>query len=91
MRIMSQLSLAAGALLAVTALSGCGGAAAHVAGPPAAPVLPAGSSTHTIEAGGVSRTYIVYRPASLPARAPLVVMMHGGFGSASQAENSYGW
>jgi polyhydroxybutyrate depolymerase len=91
MRIISQLSLAVGALLAVTALSGCGGAAAHVADPPAAPVLPAGSSTHSIEVGGVSRTYIVYRPASLPAKAPLVVMLHGGFGSASQAQKSYGW
>jgi len=33
----------------------------------------------------------VYRPASLPAAAPLVVMLHGGFGSAGQAEKSYGW
>jgi polyhydroxybutyrate depolymerase len=91
MRIISQLSLAVGALLAVTALSGCGGAGAQVAGPPAQAVLPVGSSTHSIEVGGVSRTYIVYRPASLPARAPLVVMLHGGFGSASQAQKSYGW
>ncbi len=91
MRIMSQLSLAVGALLAVTGLSGCGGAAARVAGPSASPALPAGSSTHSIEADGVSRTYIVYRPASLPAKAPLVVMLHGGFGSGRQAENSYGW
>jgi polyhydroxybutyrate depolymerase len=91
MRIVSQLSLAVGALLAVTALSGCGGAGAHVDVPPAKPVLPVGSSAHSIEAGGVSRTYIVYRPASLPAKAPLVVMLHGGFGSASQAEKSYGW
>jgi polyhydroxybutyrate depolymerase len=91
MRILSQLSLAVGALLAVTALSGCGGAGAHVAAPPAGPVLPAGSSTHSIDVGGVSRTYLVYRPASLPAKAPLVVMLHGGFGRASQAEKSYGW
>jgi polyhydroxybutyrate depolymerase len=91
MRIIGQLSLAVGALLAVTALSGCGGAAAHVADPPAALVLPVGSSAHSIEVGGVSRTYLVYRPASLPAKAPLVVMLHGGFGSASQAEKSYGW
>jgi polyhydroxybutyrate depolymerase len=91
MRIIGQLSLAVGALLAVTALSGCGGAAAHVADPPAAPVLPVGSSAHSIEVGGVSRTYLVYRPASLPAKVPLVVMLHGGFGSASQAEKSYGW
>jgi polyhydroxybutyrate depolymerase len=91
MRIIGQLSLAAGALLAVTALSGCGGAGAQVDGPPAQAVLPVGSSTHSIEVDGVSRTYIVYRPGSLPARAPLVVMLHGGFGSASQAQKSYGW
>jgi polyhydroxybutyrate depolymerase len=91
MRIMSQLSMAAAALLAVTALSGCSAAARHTADPPPGPALRVGSSTHSIEVGGVSRTYIVYRPASLPAAAPLVVMLHGGFGSAGQAENSYGW
>jgi len=41
--------------------------------------------------GGRTRTYHVYRPASLPARAPLVVMLHGGFGTGKQAEESYGW
>jgi polyhydroxybutyrate depolymerase len=91
MRIMGRLSMMAGALLAVTALAGCSAAARPAADPPPGPVLAAGSSTHSIEVGGVSRTYIVYRPASLPAAAPLVVMMHGGFGSASQAEKSYGW
>ncbi len=51
-----------------------------------------GSSTHTIVVGGRSRTYIVYRPATLPASpVPLVVMLHGGFGSASQAQSAYGW
>jgi polyhydroxybutyrate depolymerase len=66
MRIVSQLKLclAVGTLLAVTAVSGCAGAGAHVAGPPSSPVLPVGSSTHSIEVGGVSRTYLVYRPAS---------------------------
>jgi polyhydroxybutyrate depolymerase len=53
--------------------------------------IPVGSSTHSVSVGGVSRTYIVYRPAVLPAAAPLVVMLHGGFGSARQAEKSYGW
>src|SRR5580692_3112521 len=53
--------------------------------------VPVGSSSHTISIGGLSRTYLLYRPASLPAAAPLVVMLHGGFGSGQQAENSYGW
>ena len=91
MRMVGRLSVVVSALLAVTALSGCGAAARHAAGPSPGPVLPAGSSTHSIEVDGVSRTYIVYRPASLPAAAPLVVMLHGGFGSASQAEKSDGW
>jgi polyhydroxybutyrate depolymerase len=42
---------------------------------------------------GVHRTYIVYRPATVRASAevPLVVFLHGGFGSGAQAERSYGW
>jgi polyhydroxybutyrate depolymerase len=44
-----------------------------------------------MDVGGVRRTFIVYRPASLPAAASLVVMLHGGFGSARQAQKSYGW
>jgi polyhydroxybutyrate depolymerase len=34
---------------------------------------------------------LLYRPERIDAPAPLVVMMHGGFGNAQQAENSYGW
>jgi polyhydroxybutyrate depolymerase len=41
--------------------------------------------------GGLERTYRVHKPASLAAAAPLVVMLHGGFGDGEQAENSYGW
>src|SRR6266567_470792 len=79
---------ATAAVIALAALlAGCG----HLRqeGPQAAPSavatpVPAGSSTHAIAVGGVTRSYIVYRPAALPAAAPLVVMLHGGFGSASQ-------
>jgi polyhydroxybutyrate depolymerase len=53
--------------------------------------VPVGASTHSIVAGGLTRSYIVYRPAVLPVAAPLVVMLHGGFGTASQAEKSYHW
>lgn len=34
---------------------------------------------------------MLYVPDGLPAQAPLVVMLHGGFGSAAQAERAYGW
>ncbi|MBV8860824.1 MAG: polyhydroxybutyrate depolymerase [Mycobacterium sp.] len=50
-----------------------------------------GTSVHTIAIGGVDRTYRLYRPAGLAASAPLVVMLHGGFGSGGQAEKAYGW
>lgn len=53
--------------------------------------LPVGSSTHALVVDGIKRTYIVYRPAGLMDSAPLVVMIHGGYGSAAQAQRSYGW
>jgi polyhydroxybutyrate depolymerase len=46
---------------------------------------------HTIVSGGQSRTYLLTVPAGVPRNAPLVVMLHGGFGSGSQAEKDYGW
>ena len=50
-----------------------------------------GSTLHTINFGGLDRSYRLYIPAGLASPAPLVVMMHGGFGSAEQAERAYGW
>jgi polyhydroxybutyrate depolymerase len=50
-----------------------------------------GTSIHTIKVDGRDRTYRLYRPAGLPASAPLVVMLHGGFGNGEQAERAYGW
>ena len=38
-----------------------------------------------------SRTFHLYRPPGLSDSAPLVVMMHGGFGTGAQAEHSYHW
>ncbi|MCV7402105.1 polyhydroxybutyrate depolymerase [Mycobacterium fragae] len=50
-----------------------------------------GTSVHTINVGGLERTYRLYKPKGLPPSAPLVVMLHGGFGSGQQAEKAYGW
>ena len=51
--------------------------------------LPVGSSQQEVRVAGADRTFEVYRPASLPpGPVPLVVMLHGGFGSGSQAESS---
>jgi polyhydroxybutyrate depolymerase len=74
------------ALLGVLlALSGCSGA--HRTQTP----LPDGTTVHTMPFGGLDRSYRIHKPAGLPAAAPLVVMLHGAFGDAEQAENSYGW
>ncbi len=49
------------------------------------------TQTHTIEVGGRQRSFRVYTPAGVAANAPLVVMLHGGFGSGAQAQRAYGW
>lgn len=50
-----------------------------------------GSTVHSVRVDGVRRTYRVYRPAGLPAAAPLVVFLHPGFGNARQAASDYHW
>lgn len=46
----------------------------------------------TIKVGGISRTFHWYLPPDLPdTPVPLVVMLHGGFGSGKQAQQDYGW
>ena len=53
--------------------------------------LPVGASEQAITVAGQIRMYRAYRPATLTRFAPLVVMFHGGLGSARQAERAYGW
>lgn len=50
-----------------------------------------GRSTQTIVVSGMVRTVHFYRPAVTGNSAPLVVMLHGGYGSGDQAESSYNW
>ncbi len=91
------LVTAAGLALALTLLVGCGGNRQQVegVGPTTTAVspLPKGSSTHSLKVGDTLRAYRTYVPDSIdPKKAvPIVVMLHGGFGSAKQAEGSYGW
>jgi polyhydroxybutyrate depolymerase len=71
-------------LLALAGLAGCGPVRRQPAGPAAA-------SSQAIWLAGVRRTFHVYRPPGLAGAAPLVVMLHGGFGTGTQAEQAYGW
>lgn len=75
-------------LAALLALTGCRPGPKASAPPASAPI---GASQQSLQIGGLTRTFRVYRPRDLPASAPLVVMLHGGFGDADQAERSYGW
>lgn len=59
---------------------------------PGVPTNRPGSHAETITVGNVERTFSTYVPAGLGAGpVPMVVMLHGGFGSARQAESAYGW
>lgn len=74
----------------VVLVGGCLGGGHALETPDSRPI-PVGQSTQTIESGGVSRTFHLYRPQGLTEAAPLVVMLHGGFGTGAQAERSYHW
>jgi len=58
----------------------------------AAQPLPDSPSQHLWQAAR-ERAWRLHRPAdpSLRAPVPQVLVLHGGFGSASQAESAYGW
>lgn len=85
--MVARLAALIGVLAAVSACS------AHPAHPTrvATTQFPDGTSVHTVSVAGLERSYRVYKPAGLPASVPLVVMLHGGFGSGRQAERAYGW
>jgi polyhydroxybutyrate depolymerase len=71
--------------------SGTATAAPTRTGSASAVAIPPGRSTQTIDSGATSRTVHLYRPAGLTSPAPLVVMLHGGYGSGTQAETAYRW
>lgn len=50
-----------------------------------------GTTEQVLEHDDRTRHYRVYRPAALPARPPLVVVLHGGLGTGEQAQRAYGW
>jgi polyhydroxybutyrate depolymerase len=81
--MVARLAVALIVLLVVAGRAGAGSAAPQG--------FSEGSTVHTMSFGGLDRSYRLYIPAGLPSPAPLVVMLHGGFGSAQQAERAYGW
>ncbi len=80
------------AVVLTAVLTGCGGHRAPVSttGPD---VLGAGTTSISTQVAGQTRHYLVHRPAGAAPAAgyPLVLMLHGGLGSAAQAESAYGW
>lgn len=85
-RVLSAFLLATLTL----AVGGCFGGG-HAVGSPEHPTIPVGQSSQNIEWAGAARTFNLYRPQTLPEAAPLVVMLHGGFGDGAQAERAYHW
>lgn len=52
---------------------------------------PAAQSDEHVTMGGLDRTYHVYVPARRAPSPPLVVVLHGGFGTGAGAEAQYRW
>lgn len=73
----------------VLLVSGCLGGSRATATP--AGDVPVGQSTHSLTIGDTTRTFRIYRPDGISAPAPLVVMLHGGYGDGAQAERAYRW
>lgn len=90
MRRPLVLSAVAAVVLAVLVLAAC--TWRDPLPVPTPSTYPTGSSLYTLEHDGVQREYRIFVPPTLtPGPSTLVVMMHGGFGSAEQAELTYGW
>lgn len=75
------------ALLLIAGLTAALAACARDSSPRPVP----GTEVRTIEIDGTSREYRVHVPEALADDPALVVMLHGGLGSAAQAESAYGW
>jgi polyhydroxybutyrate depolymerase len=80
--VAARLTALFGVLLVVAGCTAPGSTAPHG--------FTDGSALHTMNFGELDGSYRLYIPAGLAPLAPLVVMMHGRFGSTQQAERAYG-
>ena len=74
--------------IAAAMVSGC---TPDVSDPEAPLKIPQESSVQTVKVDGQTRTFRVFRPETLPAAAPLVMVLHGWGFTAEQIERDYGW
>src|ERR1700739_967981 len=88
-RCVRVLGVCLGPALVVVLGGGLSGGPAL--GTPGSQAIPVGQSTQSVESGGASRAFHLYRPQGLTDAVGLVVMLHGGFGNGAQAERSYHW
>lgn len=95
---LRHLLMAVLAIFGLTVLTACGGGGSGTSGtvtppaPPPTPPPPAGEQSITVDS--VQRWFNVRRAASVQTGAPLVILLHGGFGNMRQvleAEGSGEW
>src|SRR5579884_1622821 len=82
-----------GAVLLVLGLAAC--SSDRIAAPQDSNDWGAGTASHDVSVGGVTRTFLLHVPAQIAqrgkssaARYPLLVVMHGSSGTGAAIENS---
>ena len=86
-RLAAASVLTAGLAVALTA----GAAAAGASPPQPAATAEPGSRQVRIEVGGLERTARVYVPERVGEHPPVVLVLHGGFGTGTSAARQGGW
>ena len=79
------------ALLLVVGVMGASGSFINSFGPTITAQLTGSTRVETIRADTVDRTYRVHRPSALADNPGLVIVLHGSFGGAFQAETTTGF